>query len=79
VNVLDPASDLSIDAGATLDLGGADQTVSTLTLDGRLRCLGETTWGAVGSGAAHETPRITGTGILRVKGPARRGMVIIVK
>ena len=34
---------------------------------------------AVGSGAAHETSRITGTGILRVKGPAPRGMVIIVK
>ena len=79
VNVLDPASDLSIEAGATLDLDGVDQTVSTLTLDGRLRCLGETTWGAVGSGAAHETPRITGTGILRVKGPAPRGMVIIVR
>ena len=79
VNVLDPASDLSIEAGATLDLDGVDQTVSTLTLDGRLRCLGETTWGAVGSGAVHETPRITGTGILRVKGPARRGMMLIVK
>lgn len=36
VNVLNPASDLSIDAGAKLDLGGTDQTVATLTLKGWL-------------------------------------------
>ena len=78
VNVFDPASDLSIADGATLDLGGVDQTVATLTLDGRLKRRGATTWGAVGSGAKYETPLITGSGILRVKGPGR-GLVIIVK
>lgn len=77
-NVFDPASTLSIADGATLDLGGVDQTVATLTLNGRLQKKGPTTWGAVGSGAKYETPMITGSGILRVKGPGR-GLVIIVK
>ncbi len=79
VNVLNPESDLSIDAGAKLDLGGTDQTVATLTLKGRLRRLGPTTWGAIGSGAAHETDMIVGEGILRVAGPARSGLAVIVK
>ncbi len=79
VNVLNPECDLSIDAGAKLDLGGTDQTVATLTLKGRLRRLGPTTWGAIGSGAAHETDMIVGEGILRVAGPARSGLVVIVK
>jgi hypothetical protein len=79
VNVLNPASDLSIDAGAKLDLGGTDQTVATLTLKGRLRRLGPTTWGAIGSGADHETDLIVGDGILRVTGPARSGLSVIVK
>jgi len=79
VNVLNPASDLSIDEGAKLDLGGTDQTVATLTLKGRLRKLGPTTWGAIGSGAEHETDLIVGEGILRVAGPARSGLSVIVK
>jgi hypothetical protein len=79
VNILDPESDLSIANGATLVLDGVDQTVSTLTIDGRLQCLGETTWGAIGSGAENETPRITGNGILRVKGPRKFGTKIIVR
>ena len=79
VNVLNPESDLSIDAGAKLDLGGTDQTVATLTLKGRLRRLGPTTWGAIGSGADHETDLIVGDGILRVTGPARSGLSVIVK
>jgi len=76
--VFDPASELTIADGATLDLGGVDQTVATLTLNGRLQKKGPTTWGAVGSGAKYETPMITGSGILRVKGPGR-GLGIIVK
>lgn len=79
VNVLNPESDLSIDEGAKLDLGGTDQTVATLTLKGRLRRLGPTTWGAIGSGADHETDLIVGDGILRVTGPARSGLSVIVK
>lgn len=79
VNVLDPASDLSIASGATLELDGVDQTVETLTLGGRLMRKGETTWGPIGSGAEHETAQITGTGILRVKGPVKPGFMIIVK
>ena len=79
VNVLNPESDLSIDEGAKLDLGGTDQTVATLTLKGRLRRLGPTTWGAIGSGADHETDLIVGEGVLRVTGPARSGLSVIVK
>lgn len=79
VDVLDPDTELNIANGATLDLGGTEQTVATLSIGGHLKCRGETTWGAVGSGAAHETPRIVGSGILRVKGPAPRGMVVIIK
>ncbi len=77
VDVLDPDTELNVAAGATLDLGGTDQTVATFSIGGLLKCYGETTWGAVGSGAAHETPRITGGGVLRVKGPAPRGTIII--
>ena len=77
--MLDPATDLSIDAGATLHLDGVDQTVETLTLGGRLMRKGETAWGAIGSGAEHETAQITGAGILRVKGPVKPGFMIIVK
>ena len=79
VNVLDPGTELSIAAGATLDLDGVDQTVSTLTLGGHLRRLGPTTWGAIGSGARHETDMITGDGILRVLGPSRSGLTLIVR
>ena len=79
VNVLDPGTELSIAAGATLDLDGVDQTVSTLTLGGHLRRLGPTTWGAIGSGAKHETDMITGDGILRVLGPSRSGLTLVVR
>ncbi len=77
-NVFDPASDLSIASGAVLDLRGTDQTVASLTLGGRLQRKGKTTWGAIGSGAEHETPMITGGGILRVKGPSN-GFLLIVR
>ena len=77
VNVLDPDTELSVAADAMIDLGGTDQTVATFSIGGCLKCYGETTWGAVGSGAEHETSCITGTGILRVKGPAPRGTIII--
>lgn len=64
-------------AGAVLDLRGTDQTVASLTLGGRLQRKGKTTWGAIGSGAEHETPMITGGGILRVKGPSNGFMLIV--
>lgn len=79
VNALNPESDLSISADAALDLGGTEQTVATLTLNGRMRRFGQTTWGAIGSGAAHETELITGSGILHVSGPKQPGLILIVK
>lgn len=79
VNALNPESALSIAANATLDLGGTEQTVATLTLNGRLRKFGQTTWGAIGSGARHETELITGSGILHVSGPTQTGLTLIVK
>ena len=79
VNALNPESDLSIAANAALDLGGTEQTVATLTLNGRLRKFGQTTWGAIGSGARHETELITGSGILHVSGPTQTGLTLIVK
>ena len=51
--------------------------VASLTLGGRLQRKGKTTWGAIGSGAEHETPMITGGGILRVKGPSNGFMLIV--
>lgn len=78
MNAFDPASELSIADGATLDLGDVDQTVATLSLAGRLQRKGAATWGAIGSGAKYETPMITGSGILRVKGPGS-GFMLIVK
>lgn len=79
VDVLDPGTDLNVAADATLDLGGTDQTVTTFSIGGHLKCHGETTWGAMGSGAAYETSCITGSGVLRVKGPAPRGTIFILR
>ena len=79
MDVLNPDSDLIIAAGATVDLGGTDQTVATLTLGDHLYKLGETTWGPIDSGAEYETDQLTGTGILRVKGPLDGGTIIFVR
>jgi autotransporter-associated beta strand protein len=59
------AADVSISAGATLDLKfvGAD-TVHALFLNGASQPAG--TWGAVGSGAQFMSPLFTGTGLLQV-------------
>ena len=40
---------------------------------------GPTTWGAIGSGTDHETDLIVGDGILRVTGPARDSLSIILR
>lgn len=64
-STLDDASTVSIAAAGTLNLAasGNDQ-VAALTLDGTPAANG--TWGAIGSGAPHETARITGPGRLIV-------------
>ncbi|WP_338289940.1 polysaccharide lyase family 8 super-sandwich domain-containing protein [Luteolibacter sp. LG18] len=56
---------VEIAAGAVLTLGfeGSD-TVDSLTFGGQLQLAG--TWGGIGSGAEHETDRITGSGRLQV-------------
>jgi autotransporter-associated beta strand protein len=69
---LDDASTVSIAAQAflNLDFTGAD-TVAALIIDGAAQPNGE--YGATGSGAAHETDRITGTGRLVVAAAAPAG------
>lgn len=56
---------VEIATAAVLKLGftGTD-TIQSLTFDGDLQLAG--TWGAIGSGAEHETSRITGSGLLLV-------------
>ncbi|BCU79179.1 autotransporter-associated beta strand repeat-containing protein [Luteolibacter sp. LG18] len=54
---------VGIAGGATLNLShSATDTIASLTLNGVLQAAG--TWGALGSGADHETSLITGTGKL---------------
>jgi len=59
------AADVRLSTGATLDLtfAGTD-TIDELYIDGVAQASG--VWGAVGSGAAHESSLITGTGKLQV-------------
>ncbi|WP_341404535.1 beta strand repeat-containing protein [Luteolibacter soli] len=58
-------SDVTVAAGALLRLThGAQDTIDTLTLAGVQVAAG--VWGAVGSGAAHESDRLEGTGTLLV-------------
>ncbi len=59
------AADVHLASGAALALNfsGTD-TIRSLFIDGSKQAGG--TWGAVGSGAQHETARITGTGLLQV-------------
>ena len=62
---LPDGSGVSIATGATLNLvHGATDTVATLTLGGSPAAAG--IWGATGSGAAHTSPLITGSGLLNV-------------
>ena len=58
-------SDVTVAAGALLRLThGAQDTIDTLTLAGTQVAAG--VWGAVGSGAEHESDRLEGTGTLLV-------------
>jgi len=63
---LDPKLALGVIPDATVHLGFAGtDTIAALTFDG---ATWEThgTWGALGSGAEHTSPRFSGTGLLRV-------------
>jgi autotransporter-associated beta strand protein len=64
------ASDVRITSGAFLNLNfsGTD-TVRSLYINGSKQAGG--TWGAVGSGAQHQSPLITGTGFLQVANGAQ--------
>lgn len=67
-------SSSAINSSANLALGGTTsianlnfvgtQTINALTINGIAKAAG--TWGAVGSGAAHTSSQITGTGLLNV-------------
>ena len=63
---LSDIGEVSVAAGATLNLNtsGATDTVGSLVLAGVTKPGG--TYGAIGSGAQHETPLITGTGFILV-------------
>jgi fibronectin-binding autotransporter adhesin len=57
-----------VGAGATLNLtfpAASPDTITALYVDGAFQLTG--TWGAIGSGAEHETAQITGSGRLLVK------------
>jgi autotransporter-associated beta strand protein len=60
------AADVYVSTGATLDLkySGTPDTINSLFFDGAQQAAG--IWGAVGSGAEHTSPLITGTGLLQV-------------
>jgi autotransporter-associated beta strand protein len=61
------AADVRLSAGAVLDLtfaAGAPDVVDELYIDGVQQADG--VWGAIGSGAAHESASITGSGQLKV-------------
>ncbi|MEO7098306.1 MAG: autotransporter-associated beta strand repeat-containing protein [Luteolibacter sp.] len=61
------AADVRITTGAKLNLtfsAGTPDTIDELYIDGVQQAVG--TWGAIGSGAAHTTSLITGTGMLNV-------------
>ncbi len=65
-NLADTA-DVRLTTGAKLDLtfsAGTPDTIDELYIDGVQQAIG--TWGAIGSGAAHTTALITGTGMLNV-------------
>lgn len=61
------AADVRLTTGAKLNLtfaAGSPDTIDELYIDGVQQATG--TWGAIGSGAAHTSALITGTGILNV-------------
>ena len=65
---LEDTSDVLLTTGATLNLDfvGTDE-IDSLIIDGVEQTGG--TWGAIGSGAPHTTPLITGSGLLKVSLP----------
>jgi autotransporter-associated beta strand protein len=60
------AADVYLSSGSTLELDftGAPDVIDALFIDGVSQLAG--TWGAVGSGAQHTSPLMTGTGLLEV-------------
>jgi hypothetical protein len=59
------SNDVYLTTGGTFNLNfGATDIVRSLFIDGTAQATG--TWGAVGSGAAHESALITGSGFLNV-------------
>ncbi|MCI0331896.1 MAG: autotransporter-associated beta strand repeat-containing protein [Planctomycetes bacterium] len=66
-------ADVFLTTGSIFDLSfAATDTIDSLFIDAAMQATG--TWGAVGSGAAHETALITGTGLLNVSvGPGLPG------
>ncbi len=68
---------VALTGGSTLNLAFAgSDTISGFVIDGVTQALG--TWGAVGSGAQHESALITGSGLLTVgvPEPATVGLVV---
>ena len=66
-SALADTADVRLTTGAKLNLtfaAGSPDTIDELYIDGVQQAMG--TWGAVGSGAAHTSSLITGTGILSV-------------
>jgi fibronectin-binding autotransporter adhesin len=62
---LTDTADVYLTSGATLNLtSGATDTIDSLFINGALQAPGW--WGAIGSNAVHQTPMITGTGLLNV-------------
>lgn len=68
---LSDTANVQIDSGATLNLTftGTDD-IATININGDTST---GTWGAIGSGATHESSLITGTGLLNVTGTATSG------
>jgi len=59
------AADVLLSSGSLFNLNfAATDTIRSLLIDGVAQAIG--TWGGTGSGAAHVTPLITGTGLLNV-------------
>ena len=76
VNLLPVATSLELNNNAILELSGISQTVTNLTLNNVLKARGDCTWGAPGSGAMYTSSQFTGTGVLRVLGPAAPATMI---
>jgi autotransporter-associated beta strand protein len=76
VSPLQATTSLELNNNAILELSGISQTVTTLTLNNVLKARGDCTWGAAGSGAMYTSSQFSGTGVLRVLGPAAPATMI---